>query len=35
MTGEGAAAMDARYGLDIDPDSIPRPCAEHGLIFPE
>lgn len=34
MTGEAAAAMDARYGLDVDYDSIARLCEEHGLTFP-
>jgi mannose-6-phosphate isomerase-like protein (cupin superfamily) len=34
MTGEAAAAMDARYGLEVDYDSIPRLCEEHGLRFP-
>lgn len=34
MTGEGAAAMDARYGLDVDYESIERLCEEHGLAFP-
>jgi quercetin dioxygenase-like cupin family protein len=34
MTGEGAAAMDARYGLEVDYESIGRLCAEHGLVFP-
>lgn len=34
MTGEAAAAMDARYGLEVDYDSIERLCAEHGLTFP-
>ena len=34
MTGERAAAMDARYGLEVDYGSIERICAEHGLIFP-
>jgi mannose-6-phosphate isomerase-like protein (cupin superfamily) len=24
----------ARYGLELDLDSIPRLCAEHGLTFP-
>ncbi len=27
-------AMDARYGMEDDPDSIGRLCAEHGLTFP-
>ena len=34
MVGEGAAAMDARYGLEVDYGSIERLCAEHGLAFP-
>lgn len=34
MAGEGAAAMDARYGLEVDYDSIERLCREHGLVFP-
>lgn len=34
MTGESAAAMDARYGLEVDYDSIERLCREHGLAFP-
>ena len=34
MTGDAAAAMDARYGLEVDYDSIERLCAEHGLSFP-
>jgi mannose-6-phosphate isomerase-like protein (cupin superfamily) len=34
MTGEGAAAMDARYGLEVDYASIERLCAEHDLTFP-
>jgi mannose-6-phosphate isomerase-like protein (cupin superfamily) len=34
MTGEGAAAMDARYGLDVEYESIERLCGEHGLAFP-
>jgi mannose-6-phosphate isomerase-like protein (cupin superfamily) len=34
MTGENAAAMDARYGLEVDYDSIARLCQEHGLSFP-
>ena len=27
----GAIAAD--YGLELDPESIPRLCAEHGLVF--
>ncbi|MDQ4099403.1 MAG: cupin domain-containing protein [Chloroflexota bacterium] len=34
MTGETAAALDARYGIEVDYDSIQRLCAEHGLVFP-
>jgi mannose-6-phosphate isomerase-like protein (cupin superfamily) len=34
MVGEAAAAMDARYGLEVDYASIERLCAEHGLAFP-
>lgn len=35
FTGEAAAELDARYGLDVDYDSIERLCREHGLLFPE
>ena len=34
MAGEAAAAMDAKYGLEVDYDSIGRLCAAHGLLFP-
>lgn len=34
MSGESAAAVDARYGLDVDYESIERLCREHGLSFP-
>lgn len=34
MAGESAAALDARYGLEVDYDSIERLCREHGLSFP-
>jgi mannose-6-phosphate isomerase-like protein (cupin superfamily) len=34
MTGETAATMDARYGLEVDYGSINRLCEEHGLRFP-
>ena len=27
-------ALGARYGLEFDPGSVPRLCAEHGLVFP-
>jgi mannose-6-phosphate isomerase-like protein (cupin superfamily) len=26
--------LGARYGLELDPESIPRVCAEHGLTHP-
>jgi mannose-6-phosphate isomerase-like protein (cupin superfamily) len=28
------SALGARYGLEFDPGSVPRLCAEHGLVFP-
>lgn len=28
------AELGARYGLDLDLQSVPRLCAEHGLAFP-
>jgi mannose-6-phosphate isomerase-like protein (cupin superfamily) len=34
MTGETASALDARYGLEVDYDSVERLCEEHGLAFP-
>ena len=34
MAGPAAAALDARYGLDVDYGSIDRLCAAHGLVFP-
>lgn len=34
MTAEDASALDARYGIEVDPDSIDRLCEEHGLSFP-
>ncbi|GGL49761.1 cupin domain-containing protein [Wenxinia marina] len=34
MAGEAAAAMDAKYGIEVDYDSIERLCAMHGLSFP-
>ncbi len=34
MEGEAGAALDVRYGLEVDPDSVPRLCEEHGLSFP-
>ena len=30
---EPPAETGARYGLEFDVDSIPRLCAEHGLVF--
>jgi mannose-6-phosphate isomerase-like protein (cupin superfamily) len=34
MTGETAAALDARYGLEVDYESIGPLCEEFGLSFP-
>ena len=34
MTGEATSALDARYGLEADYDSMERLCEEHGLILP-
>ena len=34
MAGETASALDARYGIEADYDSIERLCEEHGLTFP-
>jgi mannose-6-phosphate isomerase-like protein (cupin superfamily) len=34
MAGEAALALDARYGIEADYDSIERLCEEHGLTFP-
>ena len=34
MTGESAAALDARYGLEVDYESIERLCSVYGLSFP-
>ncbi len=34
MVGEGATAMDARYGLEVDYESVERLCREHSLSFP-
>jgi len=33
--GDAAAAMDARFGLEVDYTSIDRLCQEHDLTFPE
>jgi len=27
--------LGARYGLEFQPDSVPRLCQEHGLDYPE
>jgi mannose-6-phosphate isomerase-like protein (cupin superfamily) len=29
-----AAALGPKYGIEFDMDSIPRLCAEHGLVHP-
>ena len=34
MAGEAAAALDARYGIEADYESVERLCEEHGLNFP-
>jgi mannose-6-phosphate isomerase-like protein (cupin superfamily) len=34
MTGEAAAALDARFGLEVDYSSIESICAEQNLSFP-
>lgn len=34
MDGETAAALDARYGLEVDYGSVGPLCEEHGLEFP-
>jgi mannose-6-phosphate isomerase-like protein (cupin superfamily) len=34
MSGEKASALDARYGIEADYDSVERLCGEHGLAFP-
>ena len=35
FTGDAAADMDARFGLEVDYDSIERLCREYGLCFLE
>jgi quercetin dioxygenase-like cupin family protein len=35
FTGDAAAVMDARFGLEVDYSSIDRLCQEYGLSFPE
>lgn len=34
MTGEAALSLDARYGMEVDYDSVVRLCQEHELAFP-
>ncbi len=34
MAGEAASALDARYGMEVDYESVERLCEEHGLDFP-
>ena len=34
MDEEAGARLDTRYGLEVDPESVPRLCEEHGLSFP-
>jgi mannose-6-phosphate isomerase-like protein (cupin superfamily) len=34
MAGEAGLALDARYGLEVDYESVERLCEEHGLAFP-
>jgi mannose-6-phosphate isomerase-like protein (cupin superfamily) len=34
MAGEAGSALDARYGIEADYDSMERLCEEHGLNFP-
>ena len=34
MVGESAQPLDARYGLEVDYDSVARLCEEHELRFP-
>ena len=34
MAGESAAALDARYGIEVDYESVGRLCKEHRLVFP-
>ena len=31
---EMLGALGAEYGLEFDPESVPRLCEEHGLTFP-
>src|SRR5215210_8136381 len=34
MAGETALALDARYGVEVDYESVERLCEEHELDFP-
>src|ERR671916_649093 len=34
MDGEAGLALDARYGIEADYESVERLCEEHGLAFP-
>ncbi|MFD1732017.1 cupin domain-containing protein [Deinococcus malanensis] len=34
FVGDGAPAMDVRYGLEVDYDSVARMCREYDLVFP-
>jgi mannose-6-phosphate isomerase-like protein (cupin superfamily) len=34
FTPEMLGEIGSRYGLQLDPDSVPRLCEEHGLEFP-
>ncbi len=34
FTPEKLGQIGARYGLELQPDSVPRVCAEHGLDHP-
>jgi len=35
MTGEAAETVDARFGLEVDYESISRLCTKYGLVFPD
>ena len=32
---EELGPLGAKYGLEFQPESVPRLCEEHGLVFPE
>jgi oxalate decarboxylase/phosphoglucose isomerase-like protein (cupin superfamily) len=34
MAGETASALDARYGVEVNYESVERLCEEHELDFP-